>query len=74
MTGALQRTTLVVLAKEPVPGRTKELLAPPRIQVEEARRVAASLADSPHFVLRATAGHRTLAPDRSPRIGKVSPP
>ncbi|MCZ1006907.1 hypothetical protein [Streptomyces lydicus] len=73
MAGALQQTTLIVLAKEPVPGRTKELLAPSRIQVEVARRVEAALVDTPHLVLRAPAGQRVLAPDRSLKIGKVSP-
>ncbi len=57
---------LVVIAKEPVPGRVKTRLSPPFTPVEAARLAAAALADTLTAVAAAPAGRRILALDGSP--------
>ena len=53
--------TLLVIAKEPVPGRVKTRLTPPCTPQE-----AAALADTLHTVLKAPARRRVLALDGTP--------
>ncbi|MDJ0466650.1 DUF2064 domain-containing protein [Streptomyces sp. H27-C3] len=59
-------TTLLVIAKEPVPGRVKTRLSPPYSPVEAARLAAASLADTLAAVLAAPACRRVLVLDGAP--------
>jgi len=53
-------TTLLVLAKEPRPGRVKTRLHPPFSLAEAAALAEAALADTLHAVLRAPATRRVL--------------
>jgi len=53
--------TLVVLAKEPVPGRVKTRLQPPFSPTEAAALAEAALADTLAAVRRTPAGRRVLA-------------
>ncbi|WP_438290721.1 TIGR04282 family arsenosugar biosynthesis glycosyltransferase [Streptomyces sp. HUAS TT7] len=57
--GAVSGTTLIVLAKAPVPGRVKTRLTPPYTPEEAAEIAEASLADTLDAVL-ATPVHRRL--------------
>ena len=59
-------TTLLVIAKEPVPGRVKTRLVPPCTPRQAAALAEAALADTLHAVLAAPAGG--AAPAR-PRTG-----
>ncbi|MGW1894480.1 TIGR04282 family arsenosugar biosynthesis glycosyltransferase [Streptomyces sp. NPDC002004] len=59
-------TTLLVLAKAPVPGRVKTRLCPPYTPVEAARLAEASLVDTLHTVLAAPARRRILVLDGTP--------
>ncbi|WP_434599800.1 TIGR04282 family arsenosugar biosynthesis glycosyltransferase [Streptomyces sp. A5-4] len=59
-------TTLLVIAKEPVPGRVKTRLSPPYSPVEAARLAAASLADTLAAVLAAPVRRRVLVLDGVP--------
>ncbi len=53
-------TTLVVIAKEPVPGRVKTRLTPPFTPQQAARLAEASLADTLHTVAALPARRRVL--------------
>lgn len=53
-------TTLLVIAKEPLPGRVKTRLTPPYTHEEAAELAAASLADTLDAVLAAPARRRVL--------------
>ncbi|MEV2253412.1 DUF2064 domain-containing protein [Streptomyces sp. NPDC050147] len=53
-------TTLLVIAKEPLPGRVKTRLTPPYTPEEAAELAAASLADTLGVVLAAPAHRRVL--------------
>jgi rSAM/selenodomain-associated transferase 1 len=57
---------LLVIAKEPVPGRVKTRLTPPYTPEQAAELAEASLEDTLHTILRARAGARTLALRGSP--------
>ncbi|MFD4986111.1 DUF2064 domain-containing protein [Streptomyces sp. NPDC058374] len=59
-------TTLLVLAKEPVPGRVKTRLTPPFTPQEAAELAAASLADTLRTVLTLPARRRVLVLDGRP--------
>ena len=59
-------TTLLVIAKEPVPGRVKTRLTPPFHPEEAARLAEAALADTLHAVLRAPARRRLLVLEGRP--------
>lgn len=59
-------TTLLVIAKEPVPGRVKTRLTPPFTPAEAARLAAASLADTLDAVLAAPVHRRVLVLAGSP--------
>ncbi|MDT0265042.1 DUF2064 domain-containing protein [Streptomyces sp. DSM 44915] len=52
--------TLLVIAKEPVPGRVKTRLTPPYTPAEAARLAAAALADTLRTLLRVPAARRVL--------------
>ncbi|MGW6022518.1 TIGR04282 family arsenosugar biosynthesis glycosyltransferase [Streptomyces sp. NPDC055099] len=54
------RTTLLVIAKEPLPGRVKTRLTPPYTPDEAAELAAASLADTLDVVLAVPARRRVL--------------
>ncbi|MFG2503678.1 DUF2064 domain-containing protein [Streptomyces sp. NPDC048441] len=56
-------TTLVVIAKEPLPGRVKTRLTPPCTPQEAARLAEASLRDTLYAVLAAPARRRVLVLD-----------
>ncbi|MER6129149.1 DUF2064 domain-containing protein [Streptomyces sp. NPDC001795] len=58
--------TLLVIAKEPVPGRVKTRLTPPYTPQEAAALAEAALADTLHTVLKAPARRRVLALDGTP--------
>jgi len=58
--------TLLVIAKEPVPGRVKTRLTPPYTPLEAAALAAAALADTLHTVLKAPARRRVLVLDGAP--------
>ncbi|PZF85567.1 TIGR04282 family arsenosugar biosynthesis glycosyltransferase [Jiangella anatolica] len=60
------RTQVLVVAKEPVPGRVKTRLCPPLTPAEAARVAAAALADTLDAVARCGAGRRILALDGRP--------
>ncbi|MFD7334782.1 DUF2064 domain-containing protein [Streptomyces violascens] len=70
MTGAAGRpasgTTLIVLAKAPVPGRVKTRLTPPYTPEEAARIAEASLADTLDAVLATPVRRRLLVLDGEP--------
>lgn len=59
-------TTLLVIAKEPVPGRVKTRLTPPYTAVQAARLAAAALADTLDTVLRCPAERRVLVLEGRP--------
>jgi glycosyltransferase A (GT-A) superfamily protein (DUF2064 family) len=56
-------TTIVILAKEPVPGRVKTRLHPPLSLEEAAELAAAALLDTVHAVLAMPASRRVIAYD-----------
>jgi len=58
--------TLLVIAKEPVPGRVKTRLTPPYAPWQAAALAEAALADTLHAVLRAPARRRVLVLDGAP--------
>jgi rSAM/selenodomain-associated transferase 1 len=53
-------TTLLVMAKEPVPGRVKTRLTPPYLPVKAARIAESMLSDTLHAVAAAPARRRVL--------------
>ncbi|MEU0008736.1 DUF2064 domain-containing protein [Streptomyces sp. NPDC006314] len=59
-------TTLLVIAKEPRPGRVKTRLTPPFSQEEAAELAQAALADTLHAVAAAPASRRVLVLDGAP--------
>ncbi|MEV6195634.1 DUF2064 domain-containing protein [Streptomyces sp. NPDC051920] len=59
-------TTLIVIAKEPVPGRVKTRLTPPFTPEEAAELAEAALADTLRTVAAAPASRRVLVLDGSP--------
>ena len=59
-------TTLLVIAKEPVPGRVKTRLTPPLHPEEAARLAEAALTDTLRTVLAAPATRRVLVLDGRP--------
>ncbi|HZB32320.1 MAG TPA: DUF2064 domain-containing protein [Streptosporangiaceae bacterium] len=59
-------TTLLVIAKEPLPGRVKTRLTPPYSPAQAARLAAAALADTLHAVLRCPAERRVLVLEGRP--------
>lgn len=59
-------TTLLVIAKEPLPGRVKTRLTPPYTPKEAAELAAASLADTLDTVLAAPANRRVLVLEGRP--------
>ncbi|MQY36492.1 2-phospho-L-lactate guanylyltransferase [Streptomyces sp. RB17] len=59
-------TTLLVIAKEPLPGRVKTRLTPPFTPQEAARLAEAALVDTLHAVLAAPATRRVLVLDGAP--------
>ncbi|MET7433428.1 DUF2064 domain-containing protein, partial [Streptomyces flaveolus] len=59
-------TTLLVIAKEPLPGRVKTRLTPPFSPAEAAQLAEASLADTLHAVAAAPATRRVLVLDGRP--------
>jgi uncharacterized protein len=59
-------TTLLVIAKEPVPGRVKTRLTPPYTPGQAAAIAEAALADTLDAVVRARARRRVLALDGTP--------
>ncbi|MEU4173041.1 DUF2064 domain-containing protein [Streptomyces sp. NPDC026665] len=59
-------TTIVVIAKEPVPGRVKTRLTPPFTPEEAAELAEAALADTLRTVAAAPASRRVLVLDGSP--------
>ncbi|MFH9554603.1 DUF2064 domain-containing protein [Streptomyces sp. NPDC017435] len=59
-------TTLLVIAKEPLPGRVKTRLTPPFTPEEAAALAEAALADSLHAVAATPALQRLLVIDGSP--------
>ncbi|MGW8882985.1 TIGR04282 family arsenosugar biosynthesis glycosyltransferase [Streptomyces sp. NPDC055749] len=64
--GATGPTTLLVIAKEPVPGRVKTRLCPPFSHAEAARLAEAALADTLRTVLTLPARRRVLVLDGRP--------
>lgn len=60
------RTQLLVVAKEPVPGRVKTRLCPPATPEQAARIAAAALADTLDAVAATPAERRVLALDGGP--------
>jgi glycosyltransferase A (GT-A) superfamily protein (DUF2064 family) len=66
------RATLLVIAKEPAPGRVKTRLTPPYTPREAATLAEAALADTLHTVLEAPARRRVLVLDGAP--GRWRPP
>ncbi|WP_406456059.1 DUF2064 domain-containing protein [Streptomyces sp. NBC_00876] len=59
-------TTLLVIAKEPLPGRVKTRLTPPFSPVEAARLAEAALADTLRAVLAMPAARRVVVLDGVP--------
>ncbi len=59
-------TTLLVIAKEPVPGRVKTRLVPPCTHEQAAALAEAALADTLHTVLTVPARRRVLVLDGRP--------
>jgi uncharacterized protein len=59
-------TTLLVIAKEPVPGRVKTRLVPPCTPEQAAALAEAALADTLHTVLTVPARRRVLVLDGRP--------
>jgi glycosyltransferase A (GT-A) superfamily protein (DUF2064 family) len=65
-------TTLLVIAKQPVPGRVKTRLVPPCTHEQAAALAEAALADTLHTVLKVPALRRVLVLDGEP--GSWLPP
>ena len=65
-TAAEPDTTLVVIAKQPLPGRVKTRLVPPCTPGQAAGLAEAALADTLHTVLAAPARRRVLVLDGEP--------
>ncbi|QNE76350.1 DUF2064 domain-containing protein [Streptomyces finlayi] len=65
-TGPTGPTTLLVIAKEPVPGRVKTRLCPPFSPVEAAQLAEAALADTLRTVLALPARRRVVVLDGRP--------
>ena len=65
-------TNLLVIAKEPVPGRVKTRLTPPYTPEQAARIAEAALADTLDAVVSTPADRRILALDGTP--GRWLPP
>ncbi|MEU2867127.1 DUF2064 domain-containing protein [Streptomyces mirabilis] len=63
---ALPPVTLLVIAKEPVPGRVKTRLTPPYTPQEAATLAEAALTDTLHTLLQVPARRRVLALDGTP--------
>jgi hypothetical protein len=61
-----QATTLLIIAKQPVPGRVKTRLVPPCTHEQAASLAEAALADSLHALLLAPARRRVLVLDGEP--------
>ncbi|MGJ5749130.1 hypothetical protein FB563_6707 [Streptomyces puniciscabiei] len=59
-------TTLLVIAKQPLPGRVKTRLTPPFTPQQAARLAEAALADTLHAVAAAPATRRVLVLDGTP--------
>jgi hypothetical protein len=59
-------TTLLVIAKQPVPGRVKTRLVPPCTHEQAAELAEAALADTLHTVLTVPARRRVLVLDGTP--------
>ncbi len=59
-------TTLLVIAKQPVPGRVKTRLVPPFTHKQAAALAEAALADTLHITLMAPARRRLLVLDGKP--------
>jgi glycosyltransferase A (GT-A) superfamily protein (DUF2064 family) len=72
MTAITGPATLLVIAKEPVPGRVKTRLTPPYTPQEAAALAEAALSDTLHTVLLAPARRRILVLDGTP--GRWLPP
>ncbi len=74
MTASAQQagTTLIVIAKQPIPGRVKTRLVPPFTHEQAAALAEAALADTLHVVLKAPARRRLLVLDGEP--GSWLPP
>jgi glycosyltransferase A (GT-A) superfamily protein (DUF2064 family) len=70
--GATSGVTLLVIAKEPVPGRVKTRLTPPYAPWQAAALAEAALADTLDAVLRTPARRRVLVLDGAP--GRWLPP
>ncbi|MDG5805764.1 DUF2064 domain-containing protein [Streptomyces ossamyceticus] len=66
MTSVTAAATLLIIAKEPVPGRVKTRLTPPYTPYEAAALAEASLADTLHTVRRVPARRRVLVLEGSP--------
>lgn len=64
--GQLVDTVLMVIAKQPIPGRAKTRLTPPCTPVEAADLAAAALADTLDVVARTPARQRVLVFDGDP--------
>lgn len=62
----MSATTLLVIAKEPLPGRVKTRLSPPFTAEEAAGLAEASLVDTLHAVLAVPARRRVLVLDGTP--------
>ncbi|WP_431999536.1 TIGR04282 family arsenosugar biosynthesis glycosyltransferase [Streptomyces sioyaensis] len=63
---ARDAVTLLVIAKEPVPGRVKTRLTPPYTPQEAAALAEAALADTLHTMLHVPARRRVLVLDGTP--------
>lgn len=66
MTAVTGAATLLVIAKEPVPGRVKTRLTPPYAPHEAAALAEAALTDTLHTVLEVPARRRVLVLDGTP--------
>jgi glycosyltransferase A (GT-A) superfamily protein (DUF2064 family) len=66
VTGTASDTTLLVIAKQPLPGRVKTRLVPPCSYQQAAALAEAALADTLNAVLRAPARQRVLVLDGTP--------
>jgi uncharacterized protein len=63
---AMSSATLLVIAKEPVPGRVKTRLTPPYTPQEAAALAEAALTDTLHTMLQVPARRRILVLDGAP--------
>ncbi|MEU2025496.1 DUF2064 domain-containing protein [Streptomyces sp. NPDC016469] len=64
--GPAGATTVLVIAKEPLPGRVKTRLTPPFSPAEAARLAEAALADTLHTVLTLPAARRAVVLEGAP--------